>query len=145
MAVMAQATSMQCGGAPLPEGSRPAVVMWDLNAQDAACSRAFYGQLFGWEIGQPSSDRVQLATVACGEGGIGGVIGQAPSGDDPSDPVGGRHTGLILYVKVHDIAACLDAVERLGGKRVWGPHEVAPGLVIAQFEDPDGQRFGLTT
>ena len=134
---------MQCGGERLEASARPAVVMWDLNARDAGVARGFYGDLFGWEIGEPSRDRVRLSTVGCGEGGINGVIGQAPHEGDEDQGV--RHTGLIFYVKVDDVQAYLDRVERLGGRAVWGPTEVAPGLTIAQFEDPEGTRLGLST
>jgi uncharacterized protein len=135
-------TNMEkCGGKRLPTGARPAVVMWDLNARSAEEMQRFYGELFDWEVSEPSSDRFRLATVACGEGGINGVIGQAPGEDEE----GTRHSGLIVYVKVDDVASYLAKAEQLGGKRIWGPEEVAPGMVIAQFEDPEGHRIGLST
>lgn len=136
------AETLHCGEPALPGTALPAVVMWDLNARDAARARQFYRDAFGWEIGAPSADRVQLATVACGEGGINGVIGQAPrAGDDDFDQ---RHSGLIVYIKVPDVPAALATIERAGGRTIWGPVEVHPGLTIAQFEDPEGTRLGLS-
>jgi predicted enzyme related to lactoylglutathione lyase len=90
----------KCGGRPLAAGARAAVVMWDLNARDAPTLRHFYAELFEWEVSDPSSDRVKLAMVTCGEGGIHGVIGQAPREDEGD--FGQRHAGLIVYIKVDD-------------------------------------------
>jgi uncharacterized protein len=136
-----EASVDQCGGKPLAPGARPAVVMWDLNARNSESIQRFYGDLFDWEVSEPSSDRVKLAMVACGEGGINGVIGQAPGEDEEGE----RHSGLIVYVKVDDVASYLAKAEQLGGKRIWGPMEVAPGMTLAQFEDPEGHRIGLST
>jgi predicted enzyme related to lactoylglutathione lyase len=46
---------------------------------------------------------------------------------------------------VCDVAAALAAVEAHGGRTIWGPTEVAPGFWLAQFEDPEGTRLGLST
>jgi predicted enzyme related to lactoylglutathione lyase len=115
--------------------------MWDLNARNAEAIQRFYSDLFDWEVSEPSSDRVKLAIVGCGKGGINGVIGQAPREDEE----GARHSGLIVYVKVDDVASYLAKAEQLGGKRIWGPAEVAPGMILAHFEDPEGHRIGLST
>jgi predicted enzyme related to lactoylglutathione lyase len=134
------APRLRCGPDPLPEGMAPSVVMWDLNA---ATARAFYGNVFGWHITNPGAPPVELAVVESGEGGITGVIGQAPRpGDDDEDV---RHTGLIMYIKVPDVATALAAVEANGGRAIWGPTQIAPNFWIAQFEDPDGNRIGLST
>src|SRR5437764_13589770 len=109
---MRKADMEKCGGKPLAPGARPAVVMWDLNAQNAATLRHFYGELFEWEVSEPSSDRVKLAMVTCGDDGIHGVIGQAPRQDE--EDFGQRHSGLIVYIKVDDVASYLAKAERLG-------------------------------
>jgi predicted enzyme related to lactoylglutathione lyase len=117
-------------------------MLWDLNAKDAPRAKQFYGELFGWEIGPASNDRVKLSTVACGEEGINGVIGQAPSAGD--DDLGIRHIGVIIYIKVDDVQSYLDKVAQLGGKAIWGPMDVGNGHIIAQFEDLEGNRMGLS-
>jgi predicted enzyme related to lactoylglutathione lyase len=134
---------LQCGPDPLPEGQLPAVVMWDINGHDAARTRSFYASMFGWTISEPGDAPVRLATVEAGEGGISGVIGQAPDAAD--EDAGIRHTGLTMYVKVRDVAATLQAAVDHGAMAIWGPTEVAPGFWLAQFEDPDGVRIGLST
>jgi predicted enzyme related to lactoylglutathione lyase len=135
---------MQCGPeTPLGANDAPAVVMWDINAVDAGRARAFYHAVFGWPVSEPGDAPVELAVVESGEHGIGGVIGQAPRETD--NDFGIRHRGLIVYIKVHDVAASLAAIEANGGRAIWGPSEVAPGFWLAQFEDPDGVRLGLST
>jgi predicted enzyme related to lactoylglutathione lyase len=117
--------------------------MWDINAPDVERARAFYSAVFGWTISAPGEPPVRLATVEAGTGGIDGVLGQAPAAGDAD--AGTRHTGLIIYVKVHDVAASLATAVAHGGRAIWGPTEVAPDFWLAQFEDPDGVRIGLST
>jgi len=117
--------------------------MGDLNARDAAAARAVYGTGFGWPVGAPGGPPVELAVVESGEGGITGVIGQAPRPGDEDEGI--RHQGLIMYIKVRDVAETLRTIEAHGGRAIWGPTEVAPGFWLAQFEDPEGTRLGLST
>jgi uncharacterized protein len=134
--------TLSCGPeSELPEGGVPAVVMWDINSPNSARARAFYHDVFGWTVSEPGGPPVRLATVE--SGGIQGVLGQAPKEGDHDHGV--RHKGLIVYIKVLDVAATLAKIESQGGKKIWGPTEVAPGFWLAQFEDPDGVRFGLST
>jgi predicted enzyme related to lactoylglutathione lyase len=134
---------LSCGPEFLAEGDPPAVVMWDLNARDPERARAFFREAFGWTISDPGGPPVHLATVEGHPRGIDGVIGQAPAAGDRDHGV--RHEGLIVYIKVHNVPSTLRKIESAGGTTIWGPQEVAPGFVIAQFEDPEGHRFGLTT
>lgn len=135
---------LSCGpGSVLPSDSAPAVVMWDINSPDAARARSFYHGVFGWKMSEPSAPPVRLSTVESGDGGIQGVMGQAPKEGDHD--AGVRHQGLIVYIKVHDVGETLAKIESQGGKKIWGPTEVAPGFWLAQFEDPDGVRLGLST
>ena len=133
---------LSCGPeSVLPDDGIPAVVMWDINSPDSARARAFYRDVFGWKVSEPGAPPVRLATVE--SGGIQGVLGQAPKEGDHDH--GARHKGLIVYIKVPDVAAALGKIESRGGKKIWGPTEVAPGFWLAQFEDPDGVRLGLST
>ncbi len=135
---------LSCGPSSiLPGAGVPAVVMWDINSPDIARARAFYSGVFAWAISEPGAAPVRLATVESGPGGISGVMGQAPSETDHD--AGLRHRGLIVYIKVRDVAETLAAIGSSGGRTIWGPTEVAPGFWLAQFEDPDGVRLGLST
>ena len=80
--------------------ARP-VVHWEIEALDAERQRAFYGELFNWEIGD-------------------GPIMQIPAGlggPEPG-PAGhvrqGERSGVALYIQVRDIGASLP------GRPSWG-------------------------
>jgi len=72
--------------------------------------------------------------VEAGPGGIPGGIGQTPDGS------AGHVT---FYVSVADPKATLDKATRLGGKTVMPPTDVAPGVNVALFADPEGHIIGL--
>ena len=57
-----------------------------------------------------------------------------------TDEYGGHVT---FYIAVEDVAATLDAVEKLGGSRMMGPSQVPNGPVIGLFKDPQGHTIGL--
>jgi predicted enzyme related to lactoylglutathione lyase len=51
---------------------------------------------------------------------------------------------VTFYVEVDDVDAALSAVERLGGRRLFGPAPVpATDTVLGQFTDPEGHLIGL--
>jgi uncharacterized protein len=62
--------------------------------------------------------------------GIGGGIG-------PGEP------GVTISVRVPNLEATLASVEAAGGRIVRGAREVAPGVVTAEFEDPEGNLIML--
>ena len=106
---------LSCGPeSVLPDDGIPAVVMWDINSPDSARARAFYRDVFGWKVSEPGAPPVRLATVE--SGGIQGVLGQAPKEGDHDH--GARHKGLIVYIKVPDVAAALGKIESRGGKKI---------------------------
>ncbi|QHC23270.1 VOC family protein [Streptomyces sp. GS7] len=106
---------------------------FDITATDAARSRAFYGELFGWEIKVDESMNYGLTVTA---EGVPGGIGQA-TGDNP------HVAGLVMYFPVADLEAAIERAEGLGGICVVPPWEI-PGLgKMAVFHDPDGNRVGL--
>lgn len=110
------------------------VVHFEVIGKDPAALRAFYGEVFGWEI--HADNPMGYGMVHTGtEHGIGGGIG----GTDGSAP-----TGITFYVEVDDLQAALDAVAAKGGSVVMPPTDVPDGPSIAQFLDPEGNRIGLT-
>ena len=109
--------------------ARP-VVAWELQAQDAEKQRAFYSQMFNWEIGEGPLMRVPA--------GIGGP--------DPG-PVGvirqGNHPGFTLSIQVRDLRASLARAEQLGGRIISQPFDTPAGPTIAAILDPEGNRVVL--
>lgn len=115
-----------------------AVVHFEIMGQDAEKLRAFYGELFGWQIDADNQwnygvvDRTQ--NLSSQGVGIGGGIGAMPEG------MPGHTT---VYVEVPDVEAALARVETLGGTRLMGPDKVMEGVEIGVAHDPEGHVIGL--
>jgi predicted enzyme related to lactoylglutathione lyase len=117
------------------------VVHFEVIARDAQKARAYYSELFGWEIDADNPmnyGTIQRDGNTTPEGvGIGGGIGESPEGYEGH---------VTFYVQVDDMEATLQEAERLGGTRRFGPDEVpGAGIVIGQFTDPEGRPIGLIT
>lgn len=114
------------------------VVHFEVIGKDGDRLRDYYAELFGWEI--DTSNPMNYGTVdreanLSSDGiGIGGGVGQAPEGYDGH---------VTFYVAVPDVEAALVKAESLGGSRTMGPVEVAAGVELAQFSDPEGHLIGL--
>ena len=116
-----------------------AVVHFEIVARDATKLQGYYGELFGWRV--DTDNPVGYGLVSREENtsadgiGIGGGIGQGPDGYDGH---------VTFYVQVPDVEAALARAESLGGTRMMGPEEVAPGVEVGLFSDPEGHVVGLT-
>jgi len=114
------------------------VVHFEIMGQDGPALQAFYARLFGWRINadNPSGyGTIEREDVLAPDGsGIGGGIGQAPSGYEGH---------VTFYVGVPDVEAALLRAEELGGTRLMGPEQIVEGVVIGLFRDPEGHPVGL--
>lgn len=104
----------------------------DLMTSDPAAAKAFYGELFGWDIrgkdmGGFSYDMIHVDGV-----GQGGFV--------PLDPEHGVPNHWIGYLAVEDVDAFVDAVEAHGGKKCVPPTDIPSGR-FAVVEDPSGAVF----
>ncbi|MDQ3931479.1 MAG: VOC family protein [Actinomycetota bacterium] len=114
------------------------VVHFEIIGKDAERLQRYYADLFGWEI--DSANALNYGTVQR-EGntnadgvGIGGGIGPGPEG----------YAGHVtVYVEVPDVEAALAKAESLGGSRMMGPEQVAEGVEIGLFNDPEGHTIGV--
>ena len=115
-----------------------AVVHFEVIGKDGEKLRAFYGELFDWQIdadNDMSYGLVQRDGNLNGDGvGIGGGIAGGPEG------YGGHVT---FYVEVPDVEAALARAESLGGTRVFGPETIMGALVFGQCLDPEGHVIGV--
>jgi uncharacterized protein len=100
--------------------------------------------LFGWEFdtSSPVADAVSEPdnygfinpTTAAGSTGIPGGVGGGA----------GYPSRTLFYVGVPDVETALEHGERLGGRRVSGPHRNPGGeLVIGFLTDPEGHLVGV--
>lgn len=109
--------------------ARP-VVHWEIEAVDAPRQRAFYAELFNWQIGD-------------------GFIMEIPPGIGGPEPGPGGHiregerSGVTLYVQVADLRASLDRSVSLGATIVAEPFDVPDGPTLAGITDPEGNPLML--
>jgi predicted enzyme related to lactoylglutathione lyase len=116
------------------------VLHFEVLGKDGTKLRSYYSELFGWDFAEPMGP-MDYSTVpregntAPDGSGIGGGVGTAPEG----------YAGHVtFYVGVDDVEAALAKAESLGGTRMMGPDEVpGAGIVIGQFQDPEGHVIGL--
>jgi hypothetical protein len=99
---------------------------FEVGTPDADATAAFYGQLFGWQIGAPSNGYRMV------DGDKGGIA--------DSSSMGGGYA--IFYVQVEDVAATLAQAERLGAQ-VLIPATDNGAIEFAHLQDPHGNRFGV--
>jgi predicted enzyme related to lactoylglutathione lyase len=104
--------------------ARP-VVHWEIEAIDADRQRAFYSQLFNWEVG----DGPIMPIPA----GIGGPE-PGPAGHFRQ----GERSRVTLYIQVLDIRASLEHAAELGATVLAEPFDIPGGPTLAPITDPEG-------
>ena len=109
--------------------ARP-VVHWEIEARDPARLKAFYGELFNWDI----TDGFVLDIPA----GIGGPE-PGPAGHIRQSD----RSGVTLYVQVRNLRASLDKAAELGATVVAEPFDVPGGPTLAGVLDPEGNPLTL--
>jgi predicted enzyme related to lactoylglutathione lyase len=103
--------------------ARP-VVHWEIEATDPERQKAFYADLFNWQIGEGIMGIP--AGIGGPEPGPGGYIR------------GSERSGVTLYVQVADLRASLDRSVSLGATVVAEPFDVPGGPTLAGITDPEG-------
>jgi predicted enzyme related to lactoylglutathione lyase len=128
------------GPKPIGPDEAPALheVSWrELATSDLEAAKAFYHELFGWEL---------LAANDMGAIGVYQEFGRF------GRPQGGMFKKTeemkfppqwVVYARVPDIHESLAAVKQLGGTILNGPTEIPGGDLIAQILDPQGASFAL--
>ena len=109
--------------------ARP-VVHWAIQARDPEMIRAFYKELFNWDIGDGPFMQIE-AGVGGPEPGPAGHIQQ------------GDRSAVSLYIQVRDLRATLDKAAALGGTIAMEPMDVPGGPTIAFIDDPESNQVGL--
>jgi predicted enzyme related to lactoylglutathione lyase len=112
------------------EGVAVRETFFSVEVRDMQRATAFYVGALG--------ATVMFATPMWSSLSIAGVrIGLAMTPSGPAGRIG-------LHFSVSDLGAARAAVERAGGRPITGPTEVAPGVVIADVADTEGNIFTLT-
>ena len=105
------------------------VVHFEIGCRDVVKTGKFFGDLFGWNIGQGPAPAIDTGVA----GGISGHI--TALGHEPQ-----HYT--IFYVEVEDVQVALDKAASLGGKMLVPPIKIPTGT-FAWFADPEGNTIGL--
>lgn len=108
------------------------VVHFEIGGESVERTRAFYSELFGWDIGIDEAGYGLVDTRS--DTGIRGGIMQTPPQVPPY---------LTFYVAVDDLDKYLKRAEQLGGSTVMGPMPVGKIGAFAMFADPDENIVGL--
>jgi predicted enzyme related to lactoylglutathione lyase len=113
------------------------VMHFEIVGKDAPALRAFYRDVFGWQIGEsmPGANVPDYTLVHpdAGRGIDGGIAGAPP----------GYAGHVTVYIDVASVASALQAIELRGGSTMMPPQNVPGGFAIALFEDPEGHVIGL--
>lgn len=117
------------------------VVHFEVPYDDADRARAFYSDVFGWQVTQmPEFDYTGVGTGPAGEDGM------------PSEPgyIGGGMCGRqgpverpVITIEVDDMPAALAKVAEHGGAAVGEPMEVGDMGIAGYFTDTEGNTMGL--
>jgi hypothetical protein len=110
--------------------ARP-VVHWDIQARDQAKQRAFYSQMFNWEI---SDGPIMTVPAGIGAPEPEGFTGHIFAADK---------AGITLYIQVLDLNASMEKAKTLGGAVLSPPFDVPGGPTIARIADPEGNSLVL--
>jgi hypothetical protein len=106
---------------------------FEIIVNNAASIAQFYNTVLGWDAPFQAGPYVSVKT---GDTGINGAIIDKSIAIFPQ--------GLTLTLSVRDCNEVLDKVNQSGGKVVLPRTEVPEFGVFAMFEDPAGNRIGLT-
>jgi uncharacterized protein len=110
----------------------------ELNTQELAKSKDFYGKLFDWkleDIPMGSVSDEPYTMIGVGEGGVGGGIMKHPMPGAPSF--------WLSYVQVDDIRASTDKAKSLGATIIRDVTEVTGMGWLSIIQDPEGAVLGL--
>ena len=108
------------------------VVHFEIGGLDAERTRAFYSELFDWDVECDPGGYALVDTRS--DAGICGGIMQTPPQAQPY---------VTFYVGVDDLDKYLTRAQELGGTKVLEPMEVGRIGAFAMFADPDGNLVGL--
>jgi predicted enzyme related to lactoylglutathione lyase len=115
-----------------PAGPRHQVVHWEIQSTQPERLHSFYRDIFGWEINTDNPMKYGMVSSGAGSNGINGGIGGSM----------GPTAKTLVYASVPSIDEALTKVADRGGRTVM-PRSDLGMVILAVFEDPEGNAFGL--
>jgi uncharacterized protein len=102
---------------------------FEIGTPEPEAARAFYGSLFGWQIGPPAAP-AQYAMIETDKGGLWDTAAM------------GEGRWAMFYVHVDDVQRTIDEAQRLGAQ-VAIPLIDNGMITFAHLIDPLGNRIGI--
>jgi uncharacterized protein len=106
----------------------------ELNTTDVSKAKAFYGNLFNWELQDFPMPGGSYTMIKVGEGTGGGMM---------KHPVPGAPSTWLAYVLVDDVAASTQKAKSLGATIMKDVTEVMDAGSLSIIMDPTGAVLGL--
>ena len=113
------------------------IAWFEIGTGDPAGAEKFYGDVFGWTVGQDDEDGPGYRRVTAGDGPGLHAGGLADTGAEPGYAVFG--------VLVADVAETIRRVEAAGGRLGRAPQVTPGGITFAHLLDPAGNQFEVFT
>src|SRR5438132_3895946 len=108
----------------------------ELNTNDVAKAKSFYGKLFDWKLEDIPNDAAggTYTMIKVGEGTGGGLM---------KNPMPNAQSMWVAYVNVDDAKAATAKAQSLGAKVMKDVHEVKGAGSFSIITDPTGAMLGL--
>jgi hypothetical protein len=111
---------------------------------DKGRATRFYGDVFGWQISDAPGEMPYsfVITTPVDEHFMPRTPGGINGGMYPREDEGGSKSPVVVI----EVASCetrIGDVERAGGSKVLGPHEIPNMGIYAQVKDSEGNIIGL--
>jgi predicted enzyme related to lactoylglutathione lyase len=122
------------------ENHSPGTPNWiDLMSPDADASKAFYAEVFGWDMTDEFDDDGNRIYTMCRVDGknVAGIGGQPPGMPEGMPPVWNT------YISVADAQASTAAATEAGGSVIMPPMQVMEAGTMAVMADPTGAAFSV--
>jgi predicted enzyme related to lactoylglutathione lyase len=111
----------------------------ELMTRDPEKAEKFYTELLGWKATDSDMPGMKYTLLKADEKDAGGMM-KMP--DEIPDEVPSH---WMAYVTVDDVDALAEKTEKLGGKLLFGPHDVPSVGRFATIQDPTGAVISLIT
>ncbi len=110
----------------------------ELMTTDVPAAKAFYAELFGWEMQDEEMPALTYTLLKAGGREVGGMMKIPPESN-------GMPAAWGSYVTVDNVDRQISRVESLGGKVIMAPRDIPNVGRFAVISDPQGAILTLIT
>lgn len=110
----------------------------ELMTTDVSAAKAFYGDLFGWELEEMQTNDMVYTMAKTGDKELAGIMGMPPE-------AGGMPPTWGAYVTVDDVDSSAKQAEALGGKIMLAPRDIPNVGRFCVICDPQGAALSMIT